>query len=106
MLRDTPYTQGIQYLAGWNSADDCKKARQASTSGPEEPAIKVKIYIPGEKKRDTDKEFYQVQSWVKHSEMYYNDWDWNEDEGILEIFVGDSKETYTRQELVDCGAIY
>ncbi len=29
VLEDTPYTQGIQELAGWNSADDLKKAREA-----------------------------------------------------------------------------
>ena len=117
VLEDSPYTQGIQELAGWNSADDLKKAREAWN------ITKTKIIKTKKTKKKKSKKTKKKKSkiiveeieiidntynnyclnfckeWIKNTPEPLDDWEWDQDEMELTIICGDNVEKYSAVEL-------
>ena len=121
VLEDTPYTQGIQELAGWNSADDLKKAREAwnpiETKIIKTKKTKKKKSKKTKKKKskiiveeiditdNTHQKKYEnyclnfCKEWIKNTSEPLDDWEWDQDEMELTIICGDNVEKYSAVEL-------
>ena len=116
-LGDTPYTCGWQELAGWNSADDLKKAREAWN------ITKTKIIKTKKTKKKKSKKTKKKKSkiiveeieiidntynnyclnfckeWIKNTPEPLDNWEWDQDEMELNIIFGDNIEIYSAVEL-------
>jgi len=67
VLEDSPYTQGIQELAGWNSADDLKKAREAwnPTKKKKSKELKKKMKEENQKLKEENEKLKKQKKKVK-----------------------------------------